>query len=181
MSDFAGGFGGACWLGDLSGQVCKPMQDLLPARLHPKLLQNKIPDFQQQGGNAGPEVDANDLVTFHEATPESNESARHRTEFEDVAHAGCMPHQQPIFDSIYNKRAGIVALSGAGGAGKSHLLKCLTHKYRETGCMVSISATTARAARNLSVFGVLYTAPLAWRLNLCEASNIWHRLEKTYY
>jgi len=116
-------------------------------------LQKKIPDFQQQGGNAGPEVDAGDLVTFHEAIPESIESARQRTEFEDIARAGCMPHQQPIFDSIYNKRAGIVALSGAGGAGKSHLLKCLTHKYRETGRMVSISATTARAARNLSVFG----------------------------
>eukprot|EP00200_Dunaliella_tertiolecta_P000469 CAMPEP_0202365006 /NCGR_PEP_ID=MMETSP1126-20121109/16184_1 /ASSEMBLY_ACC=CAM_ASM_000457 /TAXON_ID=3047 /ORGANISM="Dunaliella tertiolecta, Strain CCMP1320" /LENGTH=484 /DNA_ID=CAMNT_0048959757 /DNA_START=537 /DNA_END=1988 /DNA_ORIENTATION=+ len=153
MSDFAGGFGGACWLGDLSGQVCKPMQDLLPARLHPKLLQNKIPDFQQQGGNAGPEVDANDLVTFHEATPESNESARHRTEFEDVAHAGCMPHQQPIFDSIYNKREESLLCQALGVQGKSHLLKCLTHKYRETGRMVSISATTARAARNLSVFG----------------------------
>eukprot|EP00967_Tisochrysis_lutea_P051209 scaffold63178_cov15-Tisochrysis_lutea.AAC.1 len=116
-------------------------------------LQNRIPDFQQQGGNAGSEADAADLLTFNETTPESLESARQRTEFADVARAGCMPHQQPIFDSIFNKSAGLVALSGAGGAGKTHLLKCLTHKYREAGSIVSITATTARAARNLICFG----------------------------
>mmetsp|Transcript_25352 Transcript_25352/g.68870 ORF Transcript_25352/g.68870 Transcript_25352/m.68870 type:complete len:517 (-) Transcript_25352:372-1922(-) len=116
-------------------------------------LQNRIPDFQQQGGNAGSEADAADLVTFNETTAESLESVRQRTEFADVARAGCMPHQQPIFDSIFNKSAGLVALSGAGGAGKTHLLKCLTHKYREAGSIVSITATTARAARNLSCFG----------------------------
>jgi len=116
-------------------------------------LQSKMSNFELQGGNAGSEADAIDLVTSTEATPKSIDSIRQRTEFEDVARAGCMPHQQPIFDSIFNKSAGIVALSGAGGAGKTHLLKCLTHKYREAGSIVSITATTARAARNLSSFG----------------------------
>jgi len=74
-------------------------------------------------------------------------------EFADVASAGVLPHQQPIYDSILSKNAGLVCLSGAGGAGKSHVLKCLTHAFRQANRTVSISATTARAARNLSVFG----------------------------
>jgi len=75
-------------------------------------------------------------------------------EYSAVASMGLLPHQQPVHDAIVNNHTGIVVLSGAGGAGKTHVLKHVTNTLRNYHKKtVLISATTARAALNLSRFG----------------------------
>lgn len=110
-------------------------------------LKSKLPSIPDLGAD---DTGVEPLATFSESQQDQSILLE---EFAAVASEGVMPHQKPMYDSILSKDAGLVCLSGAGGAGKSHVLKCLTHAFRQANRTVSISATTARAARNLSMFG----------------------------
>ncbi len=95
-------------------------------------------------------------------------------EYSTVASAGLLPHQLQVHDAIVNNHTGIAVLSGAGGAGKTHVLKNVTHTLRnQSKKSVMITATTARAALNLSRFGRTLHSAFGLAVGSSNALTFW--------
>lgn len=123
--------------GDASG-----MLDALMDTLHAH-------DLGSPNEDADPEAQAA-LVPRPEQERRAADRARLMQQCAEAAAQPRRPHQLQAFTTLRDATAGLYVLSGNAGAGKTHLLRAITHHHLSQGRDVMLSATTGIAAMQLS-------------------------------